>query len=141
MIKKLLLLVAVVLAVGFLFSSRAHAGSVNVDLDNDCSDSNRNTGVIDNDADPVTIWITSNEKQFVGQYLISVSIGGTTYSTCAYFNNCGDPHQWYWAQVSFDSLLSSGEPTGKANVQVSESPEGCTAGGKVVGGQTITVTD
>jgi hypothetical protein len=128
-----LILVAALLVISFGMTSKAIAGSVNVDLDND-----RNTAVIDNDADPVTIWVTiASEKHLAGEYTVVVTPKGElSQSVCVSLTACGTPHQWYWAQVSFDSLLNT-DPVGQVNVQVLE---GCGLDGKVVGGQTVTVT-
>jgi len=133
-----LILLAALLVVGFGVTSKAFAGSVNVDLDNDCSDSNRNAGVIDNDSDPVTVWVTvASDKHLAAEYTVIVTPKGElAQSVCVSLTACGEPHQWYWAQVSFDSLLNT-DPVGQVSVQVRE---GCGLDGKVVGAQTVTVT-
>jgi hypothetical protein len=135
--KKWLILLAVLVAMG-IGASKVMAGSVNVDLDNNCSDTNRNTYPITTTADPVTILINSNDNHFVGTYTVTVTDNKKNFigSVCVEFTACGDPAQWYWGQVSFNSLL--GGASGNLKVQVSE---GCGAGGKVVGGQTLLVTN
>jgi hypothetical protein len=131
--KQWLILLAVVLCLGF--ASRAIAGSVDVDLDSDCSDPNRNTNPISATADTVTIWLTSNVNQYTGSYTVALYQGKTFVgSVCPSFTACGDPAQWYYAFVSF---LSLGAPTGQVKVVVWE---GCSPDrGKIVGSQTVTL--
>ena len=138
--KKILVVLAMFLAMGFVFSSMAMAGTVNVDAnDQNCDDTNRNTSPISNDDTEVTIWITQAKNHVSTTNLVSLygAKGEFLASVCPTFTQCGGKYDQYWkGLVSFDSLLNQ-ETVGNIKVVVTV---GCEAG-KVYGSQTVALTD